>query len=355
MTSNLPQPKGAFPWREASGILVAVFFLAGLLVLEARVLAFSLNFYLSYLLLGFIILAISLEPPAPAWRRPFSYGEGLLLFAIIMSIRLPSYASMGMLLEKVPTILLVLLWSFYLRGWKAGDLGLSLRKFWKQVLQGAGFALLYWLLYHATIGLYTAFDRGISSLGFEFIPDVSVYSLFSHPLLSAFFLFLFSNFAEELYFRGFLLKEAHAARGCRFWRLLLFQSLLFGFYHINYGLFPQNGGGADLPFLFWYLAWTGLFGVAFGFAFLVTRSLVANAIFHVLANMMQSFWIVVFIPTELRGQTPFEYRDTILLTALLINAVLFALISWAIWYLKESGSRAEGSSSYRKKISTPWQ
>lgn len=174
-------------------------------------------------------------------------------------------------------------------------------------------------------------------MSFVLIPDSSVYSLFLDPLLFSFFLFLFSNFAEELYFRGFLLKEAHEARGWRLWRLFLFQSLLFGFYHINYGLFPQNGGGMDLPFLFWYLAWAGLFGVAFGFAFLTTRSLVANTIFHVLANMIQSFWLMIFVPRQaMPGQTPLEYRDSILLPALLINAVLFALITWSIWYFSKS-------------------
>jgi len=50
--------------------------------------------------------------------------------------------------------------------------------------------------------------------------------------------FFFGNFAEELFFRGYLLTRLERSLG--WWKALSAQTLLFGLLHVNYNMFTPN-------------------------------------------------------------------------------------------------------------------
>jgi membrane protease YdiL (CAAX protease family) len=269
--------------------------------------------------------------------------EALLLFLLIMAIRLPSYALSGILLEKLPAIFMVLLWAFWVKGWRVSSLGLTFWKFPEQVLVGLSFALLYWILYQATFALYTWVTSGIATFYFfNYSQDVPE-GIPLDPVSFLIVLFLYSNFAEELFFRGFLLKEVYREKR-KTLSFFLLQAALFSLYHINYALFPGEGKGVDWAYLGFYVAWTFLFGIGFGFAYLISGSVISTTILHVLGNVMQSNWILLFYPLSQKGspypqETALAFRESIVRPALILNAFLFALVLGMIWFLRRGRGR----------------
>jgi len=316
--------------------------LLGLLIWYANLLHPSWSFALSYLLLGVLTFAVWWKlhlQPVPVSLRPLRYGEAVLLFLLILSIRLPGFATQQILPEKVPMIFLVLFWAIWRNCWSLKDLGLQRARLLRQVLFGLGFVLLYWLLYQGVFALYTWVDVGIASVQWWTYPLAQAPIAGMDPLFFLALLFLFSNFAEELFFRGFLLREVRF--GSRsLWGPFLFQALLFGLYHINYGLFPRGGGGPEWGYLGWYLAWTFLFGLGFGFAYLLSGSLISNTIFHVCANLLQSTAILLFVPVQSAFPTPVDYRNASIGIVLLIVTALFALILGILYALQRRKQRA---------------
>ncbi|MGB9553395.1 MAG: CPBP family intramembrane glutamic endopeptidase, partial [bacterium] len=225
------------------------------------------------------------------------------------------------------------------KGWKISSLGLNLNKFPRQVLKGLSFALLYWVLYQATFALYTWIASGVSGVAFFNYPQDVPQGIPFDPLTFLVALFLYSNFAEELFFRGFLLKETLEGERKTFMFFGL-QAVLFCLYHVNYGLFPGQGKGVDWPYLGFYLIWTFLFGIGFGFAYLISGSVISTTILHVLGNIMQSNWILLFYPRSLRGnpypqETAIAFRESIVRAALILDALVFALALGAIWFWRK--------------------
>ncbi|MCR4428383.1 MAG: CPBP family intramembrane metalloprotease [Caldiserica bacterium] len=332
------------PSLKAFLVILLTFSLGALLFLGTFFLSFSHFFLFTYILFAVILTFPALyKGKGGELKDKLLLGEAVLLFLLIMAIRLPSYAITGFLLEKLPAILLVLFWALLVKGWRTSSLGLSLRKFPKQVFLGLGFALIYWVLYQGTFAVYSALFGGISSFLFYDYPQSVPPGTPLSPLLFLFALFLYSNFAEELFFRGFLLKEVPENKK-RGFSLFLLQALLFGLYHINYALFPREGGGVDWAYMAFYISWTFLFGIGFGFAYLLSGSVISTTILHVLGNIMQSNWIILFVPP---GNVPSPYlldaavafRESIVRPVLILNAGLFSLVLGGVWFLK---SRRKG-------------
>gem|GEM_PF-1269924 len=329
-------------------IILSSLVLAGFLWVSVVFLPFSSFLILTYSIFGVLLISAAFIGPQVAGKpRSLSLWEALLLFLIIMAIRLFSYAESGLLLEKIPMVLVVLFWAFSVKGWGASQIGLTLKKLPLQLFLGLGFAALYWILYQATFALYTATSSGLSGVFLFSYPQELPRSISLDPVTFLLVIFFYSNFAEELLFRGLLLKEALQG-GRRFLLFFLFQALLFGLYHVNYALFPVEGGGIDWPFLGFYVAWTFLFGIGFAFAYLISRSVLSNTILHVLANVMQSNWLFLFLPSS-SGKAAgslvdaaLVFRESIVRPALVINALIFATVLGGIWFFfkRKSGVRA---------------
>jgi len=333
------KPRGSFRAARAASVLVVALGI-GFAVWWITQQVPSWTLAVPYGLLGLLALIL--------WRFPLSsvpgrtaskLWEGLLLFAVILAIRLPGYATAGLLPEKAPLIVATFLWIRWIHGWSWADVGWSGHRLGRQILFGLGFVLLYWLLYQGVFALFTGLDVGIARVQWWTYPPAQAPIPGMDPLLFAALLFLFSNFAEELFFRGFLLREVRF--GSRsLWGPFLFQAILFGLYHINYGLFPAGGGGPEWGYLGWYLAWTFLFGLGFGFAYLLSGSLISNTIFHVAANLMQSTAILLFVPVRSAFPTPVDYRNASVGIVLLIVTGLFTLVLGILYALQRRQQRA---------------
>jgi|YelNatPaOPRAMG01_1025707.scaffolds.fasta_scaffold00936_27 membrane protease YdiL (CAAX protease family) len=326
-------------------IVLSTLFLGVLLWTGSLFLPYPFYLVSSYAIFAFFLLfAAFFKSKEKKFLEKLFPWEALILFLLIMSIRLPSYALSGILLEKLPAIFLVLLWALWIKGWSASSLGLSLKKFPKQILLGLGFALLYWILYQATFALYTWTNSGVWAFSLFNYPQDVPRGIPLDPVSFLIALFLYSNFAEELFFRGFLLKEVHEGRRKPL-PFFLFQASLFSLYHVNYALFPGQGKGVDWPYLGFYLIWTFLFGIGFGFAYLISESVISTTILHVLGNIMQSNWILLFYPLSQKGkpypqESALAFRESIVRPALILDALIFALVLGAIWF---AGKRARGT------------
>ncbi len=90
--------------------------------------------------------------------------------------------------------------------------------------------------------------------------------------------FFFGNFAEELFFRGYLLWRLQRAMG--WWPALAVQAFLFGLFHVNYDLFPF-----DLWPMVGYVLMATAFGVLMGLLLRWSGSLLVPALVHPLSNL----------------------------------------------------------------------
>ncbi len=90
--------------------------------------------------------------------------------------------------------------------------------------------------------------------------------------------FFFGNFAEELFFRGYLLFRLQRTLG--WWKALFAQAFLFGLFHVNYDLFPFH----PLPMTMYVLMATA-FGVLMGLLLRHTGTLLVPALVHPFANL----------------------------------------------------------------------
>jgi membrane protease YdiL (CAAX protease family) len=131
--------------------------------------------------------------------------------------------------------------------------------------------------------------------------------------------FVFGNFAEEIFFRGYLLTRLESSMG--WWKALLGQALLFGVFHINYDLFPFH----PLPMVMYVLMAT-VFGVLMGLLLRYSGSLLVPALVHPMANL-GVLWVGV--TTAGSGITwltlPLYYTLQLVLGLVLIPLVLRAV------------------------------
>ncbi|MCL6581423.1 MAG: CPBP family intramembrane metalloprotease [Firmicutes bacterium] len=90
--------------------------------------------------------------------------------------------------------------------------------------------------------------------------------------------YCFGNFAEELFFRGYLYTRLKGPLGRG--PALLVQALLFGLFHVNYDLLPLD----PWPMAF-YILMSGAFGLMMGLLLDATGSLVVPAVVHPAFNL----------------------------------------------------------------------
>jgi len=302
---------------------------------------------LIYFLLALVFSAFLLYP-FKIKEIPLSLQEAFLLFILIMLIRLSSYATKGMLLEKLPMILLVFLWAFPLKGWKWSELGLRSKGLWQQISLGLALAALYYFLYHLIFFIFSIANYQISNFSFYSYPQSDIPWEISPAIWQA-IVYLYANFAEELYFRGFLLRGVIKEKT---WiKNFFFQALLFGLYHMNYGLFTHSG--VDFPFLCWYVVWTFLFGLGFGLAYFLTSSIISTTILHVLSNLFQANWIVLFLPSGGGQAQALAFRESMSQYALLADAVLFTLVLFGLCFFRARRPKiTSGTGGFMKEEST---
>ncbi|MHB9059325.1 MAG: CPBP family glutamic-type intramembrane protease [Bacillota bacterium] len=228
----------------------------------------------------------------PGALREDSYPRTALmvfgLFAAIMAVRLAVYSEDHLIFGKATTILLVVLWLLRYERARLTEVGLTFRRLGAQLAVGFVALLLYRVLEIAA-SVITPFVLGSHPAG--------VQVLWMEPTLFWVAIsFLYGNFAEELFFRGYVqAKLDRAARTRADLALAIgFQALLFGLFHVNYDLFPFHP--LDLV---WYVIFAATFGVIMGLTYRATGSVAVVAVAHPLWNMRVlnvSIWAANALP-----------------------------------------------------------
>lgn len=229
-------------------------------------------------------------PPAPVGPgRPSPaqvLGVPLFAFAAIMALRLYVFGTTGQIWGKGPMLALTLAVALGYEGWDWADLGLApaaggdlyrrakVRPVWlaRQLALGVLACLWMWAIIAASHLVADWLLVGAVEVAWQ-RPEVTGLAVAGLTLR-----FLQGNFAEELFFRGYVLRAWEKALGPR--ASLLGQALLFGFFHVNYHLFPPQ----PLPLLM-YVLFSGAFGLAMGIITRSAGSLIPAAMAHPFYNL----------------------------------------------------------------------
>lgn len=218
--------------------------------------------------------------PAPApgsrhaggWPGREAVLLGMGLFLAVMALRLYVFGTTGQVWGKGPMLVLTLAVALGYQGWGWAGLGLSRRALGKQLALGFLACLWIWLLITAANLLAPILFAPGVAVGWT-APAVSWLAVTGLSLR-----FLGGNFAEELFFRGYLLRAWEKALGPT--GSLLAQALLFGLFHVNYHLFPPDPRG-----LLSYVFFAGSFGVAMGVITQRAGTLLPAALAHPFYNL----------------------------------------------------------------------
>jgi membrane protease YdiL (CAAX protease family) len=278
------------------------------------------------------------DAPRPAGRQPRDAVRETLfvaaLSAAVMAPRFGLYFYCREIWAKAPMIVLVvgLLLLAERRGTQ--EVGLGPMPAGRLALVAAAGLLAFRLTTGLTEALYhTAFSEvtGTSfawhrwwpwwrAVGFEHYPLVPWPDWFPLVDITDFF---FGNFAEELFFRGYLLWRLQRAMG--WWPALAVQAFLFGVFHVNYDLFP---------FYLWpmvmYVLMATAFGVLMGLLLRWSGSLLVPALVHPLSNL-GFLWVGVTWEGFRGGwyAFPLYYVLQVAIGLAVIPLVLRAATSWS--------------------------
>jgi len=274
-----------------------------------------------------ILLSILLLIPICLWQRNYRKETKLprviggkdketvlfwifVLFALALSVRIPSALLFGEPYEKMPLIYLLILTILVIEktdiaafGFKTGNLGKSL---------GSGMA--FW----AILGGLTLSIQYIMIWGFTGQVPLQSYGV-TLPLLAMPFMTLCVGISEEGLFRGYM--QSHLGKLYTSRQAILVQAILFGGWHFVWNLYPFDPWNMAQ-----YVATTFLIGLVFGYFYSKTNNLVPLVLAHGLWNsvplgivengtVMSHFWTFPFPHQMLVLVLPF--------TVSALSAVLF--------------------------------
>lgn len=204
------------------------------------------------------------EPGGTLWLTTVGY------FLLVMAVRLPIYAKTAQIWDKTPMIALVFSSLFLWERLRASDFGLHGRDWRRQAAAGGLLFAVAWL--GVALGFYVR----------EWVtngpPEVAIGGTLDGALFNL-LMFGYGNFAEELFFRGYVQTKFRRRFGAA--AALFMQAALFALYHVNYRIFPR----VDWPGLLLYLWFTFAFGIVVGVIAERTRGLIAPTIVHVGYNV----------------------------------------------------------------------
>lgn len=230
------------------------------------------------------IIAITIFSGLFAWLSsrkvtpvPFHNGQFrkdlllvLVLFVSVMIVRTLGFWQEFVLAEKAGMIALSISAILLIDRSSPTYFGLNFDKILKQLLWFIGGFAVIWAGF-ALVHIISPMILGLKSTSIFFeLPKANVESLYF--LL----MYLFGNFAEEIFFRGYIQTKLEQSTG--FIYALLIQSVLFALYHIIY-LFTYRGSD-PLGYIGIYLLFTMLFGLGVGMFYKLSRSILASTLLH---------------------------------------------------------------------------
>jgi len=209
--------------------------------------------------------------------RAESVSAILLLLLIAMAARTVFIGLFRFPAEKVPVIFLVVLTNLLVDGRPLSAIGLGRVRLTRAVALGVsiGLALYYLnLLTSASIGYLTG--RPMDMVWRPPDPYGLVWSAVNAFVLAA--------LSEELLFRGYIQGRLEGVVGSN--NSLIYSALLFGFWHIVWGLPYIGDPWFALAYTTSYMFFAGLAGILLGGLYRSTRSIVPPVIVHGLWNTL---------------------------------------------------------------------
>ncbi len=205
-----------------------------------------------------------------------AFFQSVLMFGLIMAARLLIYSVSGDVWEKAAMATLTILTITLYDRFSLYSFGLTLKRFHLQLLWFVvGFALLWFCL--MAVNVIGPLLLGQKVTGFEFLPIA-----FGFSSILLFAKYLLGNFAEEMFFRGFV--QTKLKSSSNIWVALFIQASLFALYHVNYIIFFK--GANPLGYIGFYLLFTFLFGVTMGAIFELTGSVLVTTLIHACYNLL---------------------------------------------------------------------
>lgn len=190
------------------------------------------------------------------------------LFILALFVRIPSVLLFSMPYEKTPLIYLIILTIVIVEKTDVSAFGFKIRNI--------GRSLLFGFLFFLILG-------GVASL----ISYFAIYCVTSQTpvqsynvlpfLLSLPFMTLCVGISEEGLFRGYI--QTHLEKLYTSNRAILIQAILFGVWHFVWDLYPFN-----FTHMIFYVGYTFLVGLLFGYFYSKTRNLVPLVFAHGLVN-----------------------------------------------------------------------
>lgn len=269
-------------------ILFFITSLFSLFVAFSRVEIISLAFtiaitFLSFSFVHFQSMYFTLVPYIRDDKRS-AYIKIFTIFGLIMLSRITIYWLTGGVWEKAAMVVITVGTITILERSSLAVYGLHFKNWLNQLIWTiSGFSVMW--IFMSLTSMIGPMIAGVQVVGFSF--NVEPMSLFTIILAVK---FLFGNFAEELFFRGFVQTKLKKVSG--FWIALLVQSALFALYHINYAIW--YGGSDVVTYILWYLHFTFIFGLGMGMIFELTNSIVVTTILHAAYNFF--FFSINLVP-----------------------------------------------------------
>jgi membrane protease YdiL (CAAX protease family) len=204
----------------------------------------------------------------PTRNRDLVLFSVFALFALALAVRIPSALWFNQPYEKTPLIYLLVLTILLVEKTDLSAFGFRTENLGKSLLQGLA-------LFGVVGGVAAAFYYGLiySVIGEMPIKGFNIVQC----LLVLPFMTLCVGISEEGLFRGYMQTHLEKFHG-REWAIL-FQAILFGFWHFVWNLKPFSLIGMSF-----YIVSTFFFGLLFGYVYSKTRNIVPVVLAHGLWN-----------------------------------------------------------------------
>jgi membrane protease YdiL (CAAX protease family) len=239
------------------------------------------------------------------------------LFALALSVRIPSVLLFNQPYEKAPLIYLVILTILLVEKSDLSAFGFKTEKLGKSHLYGfAFFAILNGLTLLVSYVLIYGFTGQMPVQSFDIMS-----SLLSMPFMT-----LCVGISEECLFRGYM--QTHLEKLYTPRKAILIQAILFGVWHFVWNLNPFNPFGIAQ-----YVITTLFIGLVFGYFFSKTRNLVPLIFAHGLWDSIPP-WIIEN-ESVMHYFGTFPTPDQILVLILPFTVSAIAAVFFIKYFVKE--------------------
>lgn len=234
----------------------------------------------------FIVVVIAISSVF-AWRitkhtslLPYVHGvfkeeaiKVLLACVMVLATRYAVFYITGGIWEKASMIVLTFMLIAYVDRNKLIDYGITIHYIGRQLSWAFISIFSVWCI-RALVSMLIPIFIGVSVVSFTInLPQINEVSIVTITL------FLAGNFAEEIFFRGYMqtkLKRFGLARA------ILIQAFAFALYHLNYLI---AFSGSPLSFA-GYIFFTFLFGIFMGLLFELSGSIIVTTVVHAGMNIL---------------------------------------------------------------------